>query len=107
MLLEALGQPEVGAGLAAYLPGLDRDPVRRGAGTGFHRGLTPLGVGEQPQSQSVQLRSTPGQGHHCRALVLRPHRHQRRISQRVEARDQPVGEVEHRVKVLDRLTGHG
>ena len=38
MLLDLLREPEVGAGLAAYLPGLDRDPVRRGAGTGLDRG---------------------------------------------------------------------
>ena len=39
MLLDLLREPEVGAGLAAYLPGLGRDPVRRGAGTGLDRGL--------------------------------------------------------------------
>ena len=39
VLLDLLREPEVGAGLAAYLPGLGRDPVRRGAGTGLDRGL--------------------------------------------------------------------
>ena len=46
MGLEVLGEPEVGAGLAAYLPGLDRDPVRRAAGASVDRGLGPFGVGK-------------------------------------------------------------
>ena len=107
MLLEVLREPEVGAGLAAYLPGLDRDPVRRGAGTGLDRGLTALGVGEQPQRERLELRPASGEGDQGRALVLGSHRHQRRIGQGVEARNQPLGEVEHRVEVLDRLAAHG
>ena len=107
MRLDLLREAEVGAGLAAYLPGLDRDPVRHGACTSVDRGLGPFGVGEQPQRERVQLRAALGEGHQGCPLVLRPHRHQRRIGQGVEARDQPVGEVEHRVQVLDRLAAHG
>ena len=66
-----------------------------------------FGVGEQPQRERLQLGATLGEGDQGRALVLGPHRHQRRISQRVEARNQPLGEVEHRVEVLDRLAAHG
>ena len=106
MALEALRQPEVGAGLAAYLPGLDRDPVRRAAGAGVDRGLRPFGVGEQPQRERVQLCSTSREGDQSRPLVLGSHRHQRRIGQRVETRNEPLGEVEHRVEVLDRLAAH-
>ena len=106
MLLDLLRQPEVGAGLAAYLPCLDRDPVSSPAGTGLDRGLTPLGVGEQPQRQRVELRFALREGHQGSSLVLGSHRHQRRVGHRVEARNQPVGEVEHRVEVLDRLAAH-
>ena len=106
MLLDLLRQTEVGAGLAAYLPRLDRDPVRSGAGTGLDRGLTPLGVGEQPQREGVELRSASGEGDQGRALVLgridsAAHRPGSRGA------NQPVGEVEHRVEVLDRLAAHG
>ena len=107
MLLEVLREPEVGAGLAAYLPRLDRDPVRRGAGTRLDRGLTSFGVGEQPQRERLELRSASREGDQGGALVLGPHRHQRRISQGVETRNQPLGEVEHRMQVLDRLAAHG
>ncbi len=107
MLLEVLREPEVGAGLAAYLPGLDRDPVRGSAGTGLDRGLTSLGLGEQPQGERLQLGPALGEGDQGLALVLGAHRHQRRIGQGVQARHQPLGEVEHRVEVLDRLAAHG
>ncbi len=60
--LDLLGQTEVGASIAAYLPRLGRDPVRSGAGTSVDRGLTPLGVGEQPQRERLELRSTFGRG---------------------------------------------
>ena len=81
MLLEVLREAEVGAGLAAYLPRLDRDPVRRGAGTRVHRGLTALGVGEQPQRERLELGPASGEGDQGRALVLGSHRHQRRFGQ--------------------------
>jgi hypothetical protein len=107
VLLEVLGEPEVGAGLAAYLPRLDRDPVRRSADTRLDRDLGALGLGQQPQRQRLQLGSTSGEGDQGGALVFRAHRHQRRIGQRVEPRNQPLGEVKHRVEVLDRLATHG
>ena len=91
MLLEVRCEPEVGAGLAAYLPRLDGDPVRCGAGTGVDGGLAPFGVGEQPQRQGVELGPALCEGDQGSSLVLGPHRHQRRIGQRVEARRPAVG----------------
>ena len=91
VLLDLLCQAEVGAGLAAYLPGLDRDPVRCGAGTGLDRGLGLLGVGEQPQRERVELRVALREGDQGGALVLGSHRHQRRIGQRIQTRRPAAG----------------
>ena len=56
--------------------------------------------------ERLELRPTLREGDHGSALVLWTHRHQRRIGQRVEARNQPLGEGVHRVQVLDRLAAH-
>ena len=42
-----LGEAEVGAGVAAHLPGLDRDPVGGCAGTGLGGGTGAVGLREQ------------------------------------------------------------
>jgi hypothetical protein len=81
VLLEALGPLQVRPGVAAYLPGLDGQPVRRSGGPGIGGGLGVLGRGQQPQLQRLQLRPTLGQAHQHLARVLRRHRHHWHISQ--------------------------
>ena len=55
MPVQCLGEAEVGAGFAADLPGLDRDPVGGGVRTGVGGGTGAVGFGEQPQLECAEL----------------------------------------------------
>ena len=107
MLLELLGEAEVGAGLAAYLPGLDRHPVRRGAGTGLDGGLGCVRRRRAAAGRARRAAPGPGQGSPGRRACPPAASTSAALGQGVEARDQPLGEVEHRVEVVDRLAAHG
>ncbi len=99
-MLEALGVAQVRAGVAAHLPGLDRDPVRRGRGAGVHGGLALLRIGQQPQPHRLQLGVSAGQLDQRGALVLRRHGEQRHSRETVETTGQPARELGHRVLLV-------
>ena len=69
VLVECLGEAEVGAGVAAYLAGLDRHPVGCGPGPGLGGGTREFGLCQQVQLQSVELRLGLGQGGQGLALL--------------------------------------
>ena len=96
-MLEPLGVAQVRAGVAAYLPGLHRHPVRRGRGTGLHGGLGLLGVGQQPQPQRRELGLTTSQVHQHLPCLIGAHRQQRHLCETVEVLADPAGAVGHRV----------
>ena len=104
--IQRLSEAEVGAGFAADLPGLDRDPVGSCPRAGVGRGAGALCFGEHPQLQCVELRLGLGEGGQGFALLIWSHRPQRRPRNRAEPLAQPVGEVDHRVEAVDRLAAH-
>ena len=58
--VQCLGEAEVGAGFAADLPGLDRDPVGGGVRTGLGGGTGAVGLGEQSELRA--RRAVPWRG---------------------------------------------
>ena len=104
--LQCLGEAEVGAGVAADLPRLDRDPVGGCAGTGVGGGTGTVGLGEEAELERLQLSPCLAEGGQGLTLLVGPHRPERCLGHRVETFTQPVGEVEHRVEAVDRLAAH-
>ncbi len=55
MGLEGAGKVQVGAGVGAPLPGLDRDPLRRGGHRLRPGRTTAISLGEHVQTQRLEL----------------------------------------------------
>ena len=91
--VQCLGEAEVGAGFAADLPGLDRDPVGGGVRAGVGGGTGAVGFGEQSQLECVELCLGVRERGQRLALLLGRHRPERCLGHGVEAFTQPVGEV--------------
>ncbi len=90
-------QLEVRARLATFLPGLPRQPVRRGA-VSFLVGRTrTIGLHQHPQLERRQLRLVPRDDTQGLAMFLGAHRPHGYVDDLVEASGEPVGEVDHRV----------
>ncbi len=100
MVVQALGQTQLGAGLTSYLAGLHGHPVRCGGRTGLDGGLGLLGIGEQPQPQRRQLCLAAGQLDQRGPLLGRGHREQRHLGQAVQTTREPARELGHRVPVI-------
>ena len=100
MVLQPLGVAQVRAGVAAYLPGLHRHPVRRGRRTRGDGGLGVFGIGEQPELEGLQLSPATGQLDDGPALLLGTHREERHLRDPVEQTGELAGAVGHRVLLV-------
>ena len=104
--LQCLGEAEVGAGSRRTC--LVSIAIQSAAvsGTGVGGGTGPVGLGEQSQLECVELCLGLGEGGQRLALLARASSTRAAPGDRVEPFAQPVGEVEHRVEVVDRLAAH-